>query len=343
MASVLLRDGRLIENFAKPYVVAEVNSSHNGCVETAKEMIKKAKEAGCSCVKFQSWSASSLYSASYYKDNPVAKRIVEKFALSEEELAEVVECCKTEGISFSSTPYAKKEVDFLVERCNVPFIKIASMEINNYEFLSYIAKKNIPVVLSTGMAELDEIKRAVKVIEDSGNRQIILLHCISIYPAAPDTIHLNNIAGLQKEFPTCPIGFSDHTLGTEISSAAVALGACIIEKHFTLDNKKMGMDNNMAIEPEEMKKLVKNASNVFEAMGSTERVVSEAEYKQRKNMRRSIIVVRDMKKGDIIGKEDLSLKRPGTGLVPEKLSAVIGKKLVHDLEADTMIQENDFE
>lgn len=337
MAEVILRDKTIIGDYKKPYIVAEVNSSHNGDVQTAKDMVKRAKEAGCNCVKFQSWSAESLYSKSYYDSNPIAKRIVQKFSLSEDELLDIANYCNEIGISFSSTPYSRSEVDFLVDKCNAPYIKVASMDINNYSYLEYIAKKDVPVILSTGMAELDEIIKAVKVFETVKNKQLILLHCISIYPAEASTIHLNNIIGLRNEFPNYPIGFSDHTYGTEIAAAATALGACVIEKHFTLDKSKMGMDNNMAIEPDEMAELVKNCNNVYEAMGTAEKIVSQAEYEQRKKMRRSVIAARDLPKGTIIKLEDLDVKRPGDGLPPEYIEKLIGKTVNCEISADTMI------
>lgn len=341
MAEITFRDACLIGDYKLPYIIAEINSSHNGSIETAKEMIIKAKECGCSCVKFQSWSAESLYSRSYYKDNSIAERIVKKFSMSGEELRGLARYCKEVGISFSSTPYSPKEVDELLE-CNAPYIKIASMDINNDSFLRYIGKTGAPVILSTGMAEIEEIRKAVNTIKKSGNKNLALLHCISIYPAEASTIHLNNILMLRHEFPECPIGFSDHTLGTEIASAATALGAAIIEKHFTLDKTKMGMDNNMAIEPVEMAQLVRNCRNVFEAMGSYERIVSPAEYEQRKKMRRSIIAVRSLMAGTVLTAEVLGAKRPGDGIPVDELNSVIGRRLKRDVEADTLIYHNDL-
>jgi sialic acid synthase SpsE len=341
MAKIVLRDSTVIGDYEKPYIIAEVNSSHNGNVDTARQMIVKAKEIGCSCIKFQSWSAESLYSDSYYSNNPVAKRIVQKFSLSEEELLGLAKYCNEIGISFSSTPYSIKEVDFLLEQCNASFIKVASMDINNYPYLQYIAKSGAPIVLSTGMAEMGEVRKAVSVIEEAGNNQIALLHCISIYPAEASTIHLNNILGLREEFPQYPIGFSDHTIGIEISVAATALGSAIIEKHFTLDSTKMGMDNNMATEPEEFAQMIKTCHNVHSAMGLKERVVSGAEYEQRKKMRRSIVASRDLKKGTILSQEDFTFKRPGDGLPPEKINMLINSVLKHDIKADTMIIESD--
>lgn len=342
MANCVFRDNTVVADFGKPYFVAEVNSSHNGNIDTAKRMIDKAIEAGCSCVKFQSWSAESLYSKTYYKSNPIAKRIVSKFSLNEEQLLEVAQYCTNHGISFSSTPYSKKEVDFLLEKANAPYIKVASMDLNNFPFLEYIAKSGAPIVLSTGMSEIEEIQKAVEVIERAGNKNICLLHCISIYPPELSTIHLNNIAGLRKEFPNYPIGFSDHSIGTEIATASVALGAALIEKHLTLDRKQVGMDNQMASEPEELAQLVRHCNNVHVALGGTERVVLEAEKAQLLKMRRSVIINKDLRAGARLEFDDLDAKRPGTGLPPERIYDLVGKVLVCDKEADTIITEDDY-
>lgn len=343
MAKILLKDGKYLEDFGIPYIVAEVNSSHNGNIETARNMIKAAKEAGCDCVKFQSWSPESLYSKTYYDKNPITKRIVSKFSLNQDQLFEMANYCNEVGIGFSSTPYSEQEVDFLVERCEVPFIKIASMEINNYDFLAYIAKKGTPIVLSTGMSEIEEIKKAVEIIEEAGNRQIALLHCISIYPADPKTINLNNIPMLRELFQNYPIGFSDHTLGCEISCAATALGAALIEKHLTLDNKKIGMDNNMAIEPDEMKTLVDNCHNVQFAIGCRERIIRDDEYAQRLKMRRSVIALQNLEAGTVLTKEMLGAKRPGDGISPDQIQSLIGKKLINRVDSDYFIYKTDLE
>ena len=342
MTTIELSDSTILGDFHKPYIVAEINTSHFGNMETAKEMIVQAKEAGCDCVKFQSWSAETLYSKTYYDENPIAKRFIKKFAFSEVELAEVAEYSKKTGIAFSSTPYSRSEVDFLLEKCNVPYIKVASMDLNNYPFLDYIARTGTPIVLSTGMGELEEIKKAVETIEKIGNKNICILHCISIYPSETSTIRLNNILGLRENFPDYPIGFSDHSLGTEIASAAVALGACMIEKHLTLDRTKIGMDNQMAIEPEEMVLLVRNCHNVQIALGDTRRIVFPAEMEQRKKIRRSIVAVNDLKAGTKLTVEDLDFKRPGTGLPPDKINELVGKILLRDIEGDTLIMEADI-
>ena len=342
MAAIRLRDSTVLSDFDRPYIVAEINTSHFGSTEMAKEMIDQAKEAGCDCVKFQSWSAETLYSKTYYDANPVANRMFKKFAFSEADLAEVADYSEKCGIAFSSTPYSPAEVDFLLEKCKAPYVKVASMDLNNCFFLDYMARSGAPIVLSTGMGELKEIHRAVETIEKAGNKNICLLHCISIYPPETSTIRLRNISGLRKEFPDYPIGFSDHSIGTEMASAAVALGACMIEKHFTLDRTKIGMDNQMASEPKEMALLVQNCHNVQIALGDTRRIVLPAELEQRKKIRRSIIAVKDLKAGTKLTVDDLDIKRPGTGLPPDKITELVGKILLRDIEGDTLITEADI-
>jgi N-acetylneuraminate synthase len=189
---------------------------------------------------------------------------------------------------------------------------------------------------------MEEVRKAVTTLEKAGNRSMCLLHCISIYPPELSTIHLNNILGLRKEFPNYPVGFSDHSIGTEMAAAAVALGAAMIEKHLTLDRAKIGMDNQMATEPAEMAQLVRNCQNVHIALGDTERIVLPAEMDQRKKMRRSVIATRDLPAGTKLTKTDLGAKRPGTGLPPEKINELVGKVLIRDVKADTLIFDSDF-
>lgn len=342
MAQCTLRDFVVVSDYGRPYITAEVNTSHSGSVDTAKEMIDRAKDAGCDCVKFQSWSAESLYSRTYYDENPIAKRVVQKFAFNEAQLMQVASHCASRGIAFASTPYSEPEVDFLVEKSRAPYIKVASMDLVNYPFLDYIARRGVAIVLSTGMGTLEEVRRAVGTIEDAGNGNICLLHCISIYPPEISTIRLNNILGLREAFPTHPVGFSDHSLGTEMATAAVALGAAMVEKHLTLDRKKIGMDNQMASEPEEMAQLVRHCHNVNIALGDTERIVLPAELDQRLKMRRSVIVIRDVPAGTRLTRDDLGTKRPGTGLPPEKLAELVGRVVKNDLKADTLVLASDI-
>ncbi len=343
MAKVILNNGKIIEDYSKPYFIAEVNSSHNGNIETAKQMILKAKEIGADCVKFQSWSAESLYSKTYYDANPISKRIVSKFAFSEEQFLEIIDFCNKIGIAFASTPYSIKEVDFLLEKGNVPFIKIASMDINNYTFLEYIAKKNTAIILSTGMSTYEEINNAMKVIKDAANKRVILLHCISVYPVDYEDINLNNILSLREQYPEYPIGFSDHSLGYEIPCAATAFGACVIEKHFTLDRSKIGMDNQMATEPDEFKKMIDCCGNVANALGSMKRKVSKKEEEMLLKMRRSVIAKHDLSSGKTLELSDFDYKRPGDGISPSDVSSIVGKKLNKDIKTDYMIRLEDIE
>lgn len=342
MAGIILRNGRIVGDGETPYIVAEMNSSHNGKVERAIQMIDAAKECGCDCVKFQSWTADTLYSEEYYAQNPISHRMVKGFSLNENELLELWKHCKEIDIDFSSTPYSEQEVDFLTERAEVPFIKIASMEINNLSFLEYIARKNIPMMLSTGMASYDEIDRAVRVITDTGNHNLCILHCVSVYPAAAENIHLNNIVYLKERYPDFVIGYSDHTIGSEVACGAIALGAGVIEKHFTLDSAKMGMDNNMATEPEAMKDMVEKCHSVYRAMGSAERILSESEKMQQAKMRRSIVAKTDISEGTVITADMLECKRPGTGLEPSMQKNILGKKVNRSIKKGYMILEKDI-
>lgn len=342
MRTILLNNGKTIGDNCAPYIIAEMNSSHNGNLETAKRMIDAAKECGCDCVKFQSWSAESLYSDQYYAENPISKRIVKKFSLNKEQLKELVEYCRKVEIDFSSTPYCNAEVDFLVDEAKVPFIKIASMEINNIPFLKYIANKRHPMILSTGMATEKEIIDAVKAIESTGNKQLCILHCVSVYPAQAEIINLNNIKFLRDTFTSYPIGYSDHTIGYEVAAASIALGASVVEKHFTLDNTKMGMDNNMATEPAQMGELVRACHNISIAMGSYNRILYDHEIEMRSKMRRSLVTTRDLKAGEIIRLEDIEAKRPGDGISPVDIDCVVSKALKKDVAKGYQLKLEDF-
>ena len=342
MSFITLQNGRRVGDFLKPYIVAELNTSHFGDMSIARDMIIKAKDAGCDCVKFQSWSADSLYSESYYRENKIAKRMVTKFALSNIQLKDLSIFAKETNIDFSSTPYSINEAKFLVEECGVPFVKIASMELNNLPYLKQLSKLGVPLVLSTGMGELDEIILAVKEIQDTANQQLIILHCTSVYPSHTSIIRLQNINGLRSEFPNNPIGYSDHSLGIEIPAASIALGACLVEKHFTLDNSKIGMDNQMATEPDEMKAMVHACHKVYEALGGVGRILSNGEKEQSQKMRRSIVTKIALNAGDKITEASIEFMRPGTGIKPADFTFVIGKKVNKTIQQGSIIQIDDL-
>ncbi len=334
---MILKNGRSIVYGGEPYIVAELNSSHGGKINVAREMIEAAKSCGCDAVKFQSWSAESLYCRDYYEQNPIAKRMVNGFSLKPDELLELSEYCNSIGIDFSSTPYSNAEADFLVEQCKTPFVKIASMDINNFPFLRYIAAKNVPIVLSTGMATIEEIEAAVREIEGTGNHNLCILHCVSLYPVEAGAVNLNNMVMLKERFPEYAVGYSDHTIGGEVACAAVGLGAALIEKHFTLNSQKIGWDNQMATEPAEMKRLIEGCRKVHSALGQYERMLTAEEFEQQKKMRRSMVAAVDMPSGHVITEEDLTAKRPGEGIPVSEYEKLVGRTLNRNIEKDRLI------
>lgn len=325
-----------------PYIIAEMNSSHNGNIDKAKEMILTAKSVGCSAVKFQSWTSDSLYSKNYYNDNPIAKRMVDRFSLSPEALLELAVFSRENNIDFSSTPYCRDEVDFLVDECQADFIKIASMDLNNLKYLSYVGNKQLPVILSTGMGSEEEIDRAVNVILETGNTRLCLLHCVSVYPVDIKDAGLKQVSRLKDKYPDLWIGYSDHTLGNSAAIAATALGAAVIEKHFTLDKSKIGWDNQMATEPEQFKDLVRECKSIANAIGLNEKNISEDEQKQKLLMRRSIVAARNIQAGCVLTDVDLDAKRPGTGIPVDKWEDVVGKVLTRNVQKDEMIFVDDL-
>ena len=339
----LLNNNREISNECVPYFIAEVNTSHFGDIEKAKKLIDAVKKAGADCVKFQSWSTESLYSTDFYKENPMAKRFVKKFSLDENELEILAEYCKSVNIDFASTPYSIDEANFLINKCKVPFIKVASMDINNYSYLRYLAKTESAIIISSGMANFDEITKAIKLLESEGAKNVILLHCISIYPAAPELINLNHIRFLKESFPNITIGYSDHTLGIEVGIASVAMGACVIEKHFTLDSSVIGMDNQMAMEEKELTQMVTSIKNTFRALGTQEKIVSQDELDQSKKMRRSLVAAKEMKIGDILTEDCLEAKRPGTGICVSEWDTYLNKKIIKPILKDSLLTKGHFE
>lgn len=343
MSFITLRTGRDIGDYLKPYIVAELNTSHFGDIEIAKQMIEQARLVGCDCVKFQSWSAESLYCEDYYRVNKIAKRMVTKFSLSNDQLKELSSHAKVLGIDFASTPYSIDEAIFLVEECGVPFIKIASMELNNIPYLTELSNLGVPLVLSTGMGTMEEIGLAVEAIRSAGNSQLIILHCTSVYPASPNIIRLQNIATLRDAFAEYPIGYSDHSIGIEIPAASVALGACLVEKHFTLDSAKIGMDNQMATEPEEMRSMIAACHRVYEAMGGSERILSQEEQDQAFKMRRSMVAKVNLFPGDFVTDSVIEFKRPGNGIPPSSYKQHLNKRIINHVEVGAMINLGDIE
>ena len=341
-----------VENFTAPYIIAEIGSNHNGDMNLARKIIDAAVETGADAVKFQSWTPKSLIAREEYEANTVytddpkkhwgsLREMVEEYYLREDQHKELKEYCDEKGVDFCSTPFSEEETDLLNE-LNVPFFKVASMDINNLRLLKYLAQFNKPVILSTGMATLGEIEQAIQTLEDAGNRHIMLLHCISVYPPKMENVNLRNITMLQQTFGY-PVGFSDHTIGSAIPLASVALGACLIEKHFTIDKDLPGWDHMISANPDEMSEICRESKNITASLGGYRRVISEEEKLKMPKMRRSIVAAKNLKKGRILKKEDLVFKRPGSGISPDQEHVVIGRTVKNSIENDAVLRWEDFE
>lgn len=349
---VKLTKERIIGGGERPYIIAELGSNHNGDMKLAKKLIDAAKEAGADCVKFQSWSKDTIFSRKTYEENYflsddyrdrvdyTLEKIVEDYSISSQELLDMKQYADEVGIDCTSTPFSKGEVDFLVNDLDAEFIKVASMDLNNYPLLKYMAKQGKPILLSTGLSNLAEIDSAIRTIEEAGNQQIVILHCVSIYPPEDTQVNLRNMNTLSQAY-SYPVGFSDHTLGTCIPLAAVARGACVIEKHFTLDKEMEGWDHKVSATPDDMKTLVNDVQRIYKALGTCR--VDRVENDERIGaFRRSIVAAKEISEGDLITEDMIDFKRPGTGLPPEAMMYMIGKKAKRYIAFDEIIKFEDF-
>lgn len=341
-----------IKNFDKPIIIAELGANHNGDMKVAKQLIDKAKECGADYVKFQSWTKDSIFSKKVYDDNYFLRDdyrnredytlegIVDKYSVSEKELLELKKYCDEVEIGFSSTPFSKKEVDFLIDVLDVDFIKVASMDLNNLPFLKYMATKGKPVILSVGLSTLSEVDEAIRAIKEVGNNEIVILHCVSIYPPADKEVNLNNIDMLRNLYKF-PVGYSDHTIGFTAPILSIAKGSCIIEKHFTLDKNMEGWDHKISADPTELKIICDECDRANLMLGDYYKATNES--KERKDaFKRSIVASRNIRRGDIIKEEDLDFKRPGTGIEPKYIDFIIGKAAKRDIDYDAIISMDDF-
>jgi len=342
-----------IRNFSKPYIIAEIGANHNGDIELAKKLIDQAAEAGADCAKFQSWTKDSIFSKKVYEENYFLKddyrdrsdytleEIVEEFSFGKNEFVELKKYCDEKNIDFGCSPFSNDEVDFLVDTLKVPFIKIASMDLNNLPFLRYIASKQVPVILATGLSEMSEIDEAVRTIEEYHNK-IILLHCVSNYPPRDEHVNLRNITMLQNYYSSYSVGFSDHTIGVEIPLASVALGVSVIEKHFTLDKDMFGWDHKVSADYNELIQIVQGSKRIVDAMGSYRRFLTAYDAEKIPAFRRSIVAAKHIPAGKTIEREDLDFKRPGTGIEPKFVDVIIGKTAKKDIDYDTLLTLEDF-
>tara|TARA_B100000787_G_scaffold163912_2_gene146049 strand:+ start:399 stop:1397 length:999 start_codon:yes stop_codon:yes gene_type:complete len=328
-----------IKQMKKPYIIAEIGSNHNGSMKIAKKTILKAIEAGADCVKFQSFSPQSLFTKDMLNKNLQLKKEVFKYSLSPKKLEILAGFCKKKSIDFASTPFSDEELNFLTKKIKVKFIKIASMDLNNYQFLEKVAKTKKTVFISTGMAKYDEIVRAIKIFRKHGSK-IVLLHCVAMYPADKKFLNLKKILLLKQKFK-CEIGYSDHSIGPYACITAAALGAKVIEKHFTLDKKMAGWDHELSADKEELKNIINACKDIPNMLGKKTFKIVESKQ-QIKAFRRSIVAKHNLKKGKIIKESDLDFKRPGNGLSPENMKKLIGKKLRHNINFDQQLKFKNF-
>lgn len=329
-------------------IIAEAGVNHNGSLVRAKKMIKVASEMGADYIKFQTFKADSLvlknadkanYQLKSTNSNESHYEMIKKLEIDEDFHLELIKHCKKNCIKFLSTAFDIESVD-LLDKLKIPFYKIPSGEITNFPYLNHIGSKKKPIILSTGMSSLEEIKSAVNILIKAGlNKKFItVLHCNTEYPTPMDDVNLNAMISIKRELDV-NVGYSDHTKGIEVSIAAVALGATVIEKHFTLDCNMQGPDHRASLEPNEFKNMIKSIRNIELSMGNGIKKPSASEIKNIFIARKSIVSKKDIKKGEIYSISNLTTKRPGTGICASKWYEYIGKKSNKDYKIDELINE----
>lgn len=329
---------------SRTLIIAEAGVNHNGSLPMAKELAGAAKACGADIVKFQTAKLDSLvsksaYMADYQKKNTGVeesqKDMLSKLLLSFEDFVELAEYCKEVGIQFLSTPFDIESIRFLNDMQDI--WKVPSGEITNYPYLVEIGKTKKKVILSTGMAEMEEIQAAIDVLKENGTEDITILHCTTEYPAPIKDVNLNVMQTMRETFGY-PVGYSDHTQGIEVDLAAVALGATVIEKHFTLDRNLPGPDHKASLEPDELKSMVDGIRKIELGLGSKEKKPSEVELRNRLVARKSIVAKKAIKSGEELTEYNITTKRPGSGINPMRWNEVIGTKAIRDFEEDELIE-----
>ena len=331
------------------YIVAEAGSNHNGDLEQALKLIDVAAEAGADAVKFQHFKAAKLYPKSagesdYLKISKPIYDIIHEMETPDEWVPTLADRCKTRGVAFLSSPFDEDSADLLAPY--VPAYKVASYEMTHVPLLRHIARKRKPLIISTGTASLDEVLHAVEVIRSEGNDQIILLQCTAKYPAPPEAINARAIVSM-REATGLLTGLSDHSRDPVMAPVvATALGACLIEKHFTLSNSLSGPDHGFAIEPHELKALVQRVREAERVLGHGRKEMLSEEQELRQFARRSIFAIRTIAVGETLSSENIAVLRCGKlgfGLLPEDLDNVIGRKVARTITAETPIRLGDLE
>lgn len=325
------------------FIIAEAGVNHNGDVDIARQLIDAAYDAGADAVKFQTFKADNLVTknapkANYQKETTGGGNqyeMLKKLELSLEEHTLLKNYCEFKGIMFLSTPFDFESVN-LLEQIDVPLYKISSGDLTNIPLISYVANKNKPVILSTGMSNLGEVEEAVEAIKECGNDNIILLHCTSNYPTTYEDVNLNAMITMKSAFKLS-VGYSDHTLGIEIPVAAVAMGAKVIEKHFTLDKNMNGPDHRASLNPQELKIMVKSIRNIEKAFGDGIKRCNKNEKNTKNAARKSIVAAKEIKEGEKITYDNITFKRPENGLSPSYVKFVVGKNAVCSIEKDEIV------
>ncbi|MFH1617153.1 MAG: N-acetylneuraminate synthase [Candidatus Margulisiibacteriota bacterium] len=335
---------RLFDEEQPVFVIAEAGVNHNGSLELAKKLVDAAKSVGADAVKFQTFCAEEMVcknarKADYQKKNDLKNEtqfeMLKKLELKPIDFKLLAQYCAKKRLAFLSSPFDHKSVD-LLESLKMPVYKIASGEITNFPLLEYIGKKRKPVILSTGMATLKEIRDAVALLKRTGTKKIALLHCITSYPARDEVLNLKAIQTLKKKF-ALPVGFSDHSQGTVAAAAAVALGAGVIEKHFTLDNFMPGPDHRASLDPQAMTKMVKNIRTIEKALGDGKKIPSSEEKVIKKLARKSLVASKNIARGEKISLAMVTSKRPQGGISPVYYKKVVGRRARQDISKDSII------
>lgn len=326
------------------FLVAEAGVNHNGDPEAALRLVDAAADAGADAIKFQTFTVDRLTTkmapkADYQKwtTDPMESQyeMLQRLELSEAAHRRLVERCRLRGVLFLSTPFDEASADFL-ERLAVPAFKVPSGELTNLPLVAHIAAKGRPMIVSTGMADLGEVEAAVRTVRATGNDQIVLLHCVSSYPAEAASVNLRAMATLASAFGV-PVGYSDHTQGPAVALAAVALGACVLEKHFTLDCRLLGPDHAASTEPEDLAALIRAVRQVEASLGDGRKLPAVEERTTALAARRSLVAACDIAPGSVLTEAMVALRRPGTGLPPAMRPYVVGRTARTAIPAGTPI------
>lgn len=331
------------------YIIAEIGPNHNGSLETALEMVGLLAHSGADAIKFQLARPENVYcldsfKADYQQANDGAGSPIEmsrRIQLPFEAHRDLESACRDAGMDYLCTAFEMESLEFLDRNFELRYFKIASGEILTVDMLDYVADRDRPILLSTGMASFDEIGQAVDRLERRGGKDITLLHCVSAYPAAPADINLAAMTALGERFGR-EMGYSDHSLGVECSLGAVAMGATVIEKHVTLDKNLTGPDHNASATIDEFAALVASIRRLEQSIGRPEKIFGETEIQIRRMARKSIVTTRDLRPGDTITRDDICYKRPGTGLSPMATETVIGRKITRPVNADRVLRRGDL-